>query len=314
VAGLLTRAVAWSGRELTRVRRRWPWLRRLVPLAIVRRLVATRSRLTEVRHRFIRVEHRTAFANVYHCAVQKTGSQWLMSVLSDVTVYRFSGLTYYHYQSRARVNGRPASSVDLARLRLPEGAIVSPLLVPHGVFRAMPKPDAWRAFFVLRDPRELVVSWYFSTLRTHLNDRDGNRPMTDLRQRLARMSQEEGLCHAVRVLADRGRFAALQDWARAATADPRILLLRFEELAGGQSLDAFRRLFEFCDVRIPEAELGALLSAYSFARLSGRPAGTDDTHSHLRSGAAATWPRYFTPRIESAYRDCAGMLHRELGY
>ena len=38
------------------------------------------------------------------------------------------------------------------------------LYMPYDGFAALTKPEPWRAFFVMRDPRDVVVSWYFSSV------------------------------------------------------------------------------------------------------------------------------------------------------
>ena len=50
---------------------------------------------------------------------------------------------------------------------LPPGTIVSPLYLDYPGFRSIPKPDSYRAFFVMRDPRDILVSWYLSIKHYH---------------------------------------------------------------------------------------------------------------------------------------------------
>lgn len=280
----------------------------------MRRLVAARSRFSETRRHLIAIEHQSRYVNVYHCAVQKTGSQWLMSILSDVAVFRFADLSHYHFQTRARTDGRALSVAQARELAFPARSIISPLLLPYGVFAAIPKPRPWRAFYVLRDPREIVVSWYFSARRTHLSDGREGSVLNAARLRLASMTQDEGLCFAIDFLAERGRFAALLGWVRSAPFEPDLLLVRYEDLIGATSRAEFRRVFDFCDIRIRDPELDALLAAYSFARLTGRAAGSEDTASHLRSGAAATWRNHFSPTVTEHFQQRTGTLVADLGY
>lgn len=299
---------------MTRIPRRFPWLRRAFPLSLVRRLVAARSRFTEVRKHFIPIEHHSVNTNVYHCSVHKTGSQWLMSLLSDITVFRFSGLSHFHYQSRSKIEGQRVEVRDIARISIPERAIVSPMRIPYDAFARIHKPANFKAFYVVRDPRELIVSWYFSARATHLADGDERVPLTRARKMLATLSLEDGLCYAVDFMIDQGRFAAMLGWVRAATSDSNLLLVRFEDLVGADSRGQFRKVFEFCDIRIPDDELNLLLEAYSFSRLTGRMAGTEDTGSHLRSGTSATWPKYFTNKVDSHFRSRTGSIAEALGY
>ncbi|MEM9657960.1 MAG: hypothetical protein AAF961_06315 [Planctomycetota bacterium] len=112
------------------------------------------------------VRHRSTTDNVYHCCVWKTASQWVRNVFSSSSVYRYSGLLPYDYENQQGENDRPLQDRTFDQ-PAPRRRIVSPLYADHRHFDAMPKPDSYRAFFVCRDPRDLVVSHYFSSRYSH---------------------------------------------------------------------------------------------------------------------------------------------------
>ncbi|HXF36432.1 MAG TPA: sulfotransferase domain-containing protein, partial [Actinomycetota bacterium] len=192
----------------------------------------------------------------------------------------------------------------------PRRTIVSPLYIDAEGFEAIPKPGPWRAFFVARDPRDVVVSWYFSALRSHPTR--SNPSLQRTRERLAAMSAEEGLVFAIRRLSEGGLFAALRDWWDRRPEGA--LLVRYEDLIGPEAARAWDRVLDHCDVALGPGERRELLERYSFRRLSGRRPGEEDPDSKLRKGVAGDWRNHFTPAVLRAFGETAGDLAAHLGY
>lgn len=283
-----------------------PLLGRLLRVAGAR----SRSFVSYRRGNFVRVRERAAVDNIYHCCAHKTASQWLRQILGDPLTYSYSGLRPYHYQSHLRgaVDTRSIGDRRFAD-PFPQRSIVSPLYIDYAGFATLPKPQRWRAFFVCRDPRDIVVSWYFSIRYSH-------RPMGNLlatRRVLERESEERGLLHVIDYLDEFGCFDALRSWAAAPPA-PSILTVKFEDLVGEGSRPVFRRLLDHLDIRMPRRVLTSLLDKHSFERLSGRPRGVEDRHSHYRRGTSGDWRNHFTPRTDHRFYDVSGDLLAALGY
>src|SRR4029453_4135312 len=124
------------------------------------RVVARRALLEAHNARlriFVPVVSRCEYQNIYHCAMQKTASQWIKALFSDPSVYRHSGFLPYvprYYKWRAP---QP----------FPLNRAVLSLFLSYTTLEKIPKPDRHRSFFVLRDPRDMVVSNYFSTRNSH---------------------------------------------------------------------------------------------------------------------------------------------------
>ncbi len=269
------------------------------------RIKALRAGLVRVRH----VSHAT---NIYHCCTQKTASQWIRSIFSDVRVYKYSGLKPYHYQTMQR-NGYDERNLTERSFEkpFPPRTIVSPLYIDYHNFAAIPKPDAYKAFFVMRDPRDILVSWYFSSKYSHSKMGD----IGLIRRKLHDLSQSDGLVYMIGHLKDFGLFAALETWLTAERRDDKVRLLRFEELTGSHKEAVFGELFDFLDINMPERELTLLLEDYRFERLSGgRRKGREDRESHYRKGTPGDWQNYFDRKVSDAFRDTTGDLIERMGY
>jgi Sulfotransferase domain len=251
------------------------------------------------------VSHRSEFTNVYHCCVYRTGSQWLRGLLSDRRVYRGSGLRTLTYQERlrGRIDPRPVTERTFVG-PFPEHRIVTPLYLSLDNFRAMPKPDAYRAFFVYRNPRDVLLSTYFLRRNT---DTLGNDPEDQAYLRSA--SVDDGLISVIDRSDRTGVFEAFRSWHAADATDPNVRLVRYEDLTGDAGLGEMEKLFSFCDIAVEPAETAELMAKFSFARLSGgRRKGQSDAASHYRSGVSGQGREYFTPRVEERFQEAAGDL------
>lgn len=310
VADLLTKIT----RRINLARKRSKKLRHWAPLPVVYWYSRTSSYLTEFRSWHTRVEQQSPLANIYHCCVVKTGSQWVRGLLRDLATFRYTGLSNYHYQSRT-FRGRDPRRKQTDRYfsePFPTGAVVTPLYIGYNNFEALPKPERYKAFMMIRDPRDILVSWYFSTRYSHIiiNDHLGGA-----RSNLNELSIPEGLRYSIHWLESEGVFEALDGWRDAPEKDPNVCIVRYEELAGENGFEAFRELFEFLEIGMPNATLRELLDAYSFKKVTGgRKPGEENVHSHIRKGIAGDWKNHFDEETQRVFDEVVGDLPARLGY
>ncbi|NYT95167.1 sulfotransferase domain-containing protein [Salinispora sp. H7-4] len=244
------------------------------------------------------VVSRCEFDNIYHCTVHKTGSQWIKALFSDPTVYRHSGLLPYdpRFYKRRKLPLIPPGRAGLA------------LFHSYPRFKKIPKPGTYRAFFVIRDPRDIVISSYFSLRNSHA-------PMGDIlqvRKTLQEIPMKEGLLYVIERHSKRNLFKQLRSWAVAPSSET-FRLFRYEDLTGERQLEEVDQLMRHCGITLPDTELEALLSRYSFTKMRKDREAAGKV-SHYRKGKAGDWRNHFDDEVYAAFTAATGNLVELLGY
>jgi hypothetical protein len=193
----------------------------------------------------------------------------------------------------------------------PKKTIATPTCLDYACYQKIPKAGTATAFFVMRDPRDLAISWYYYM-------RKGDHPAPEYqhyRTNLSTLTEPEGILYALRELREDGTYTALRTWFDASCSDSTIMILRYEDLIGSLQFKRFRALFDHCDITIPDADLQSLLDDYSFSKLSaGRKQGQEDTSSHYRKGISGDWRNHFDENAIHEFREITDDLVDKLGY
>lgn len=215
------------------------------------------------------LEDRAGVDNVYHCCTHKSASQWVKSLLTDPLTFRYSGLHPFQYQSEwadwmDNRDPRPFNERYFSK-PFPEQTVCSPLYIPYDCFREIPKPSRYRGFFVLRDPRDVIVSWYFSMKYSHTLM--GN--IDELRKELQARGKVEGLCWYIERLTDSGFYDLQRSWME--PEDPNTAVFRYEDLTGPDQFEHVRELFRHCTIPLPDSQLRTLLDRHSFGKKERGP-------------------------------------------
>lgn len=251
------------------------------------------------------VYHQSENENVFHCTVQKSASQWIRSIVTDERIYRYSGLTSYQYTQEMPGGFDPRKITEMSFDKpFPARTFVTPLYIDYESFKKIPKPRKYKVFFLMRDPRDLLISWYFSAKYSHALVGDLGR----IRQELHRLDLVDGLLYGIDCLEDVGIFKAQRSWADSPSNDTNVMLVKYEHLIKPDSAALFRQVLNHCDIRIPNNQLNDLLELYSFEKLSGRKRGQEDQNAHYRKGVQGDWKNYFNDKIQNRFMEASDDL------
>jgi hypothetical protein len=173
-----------------------------------------------------------------------------------------------------------------------------------------------RGFHVIRDPRDMAVSAYFSHLSSHPTVYWPE--LIPHRESLSRLSKSDGLAADLlftNLLPTDGYalrpYDAMAQWDYGAD---NILEIRFEELIS-DPLSGFQRILRHLGMKISSGCLAEALASNSFERLSGgRSRGREDASAHYRRGIPGDWRQHFEPRHQDLFLELHGDLVARLGY
>jgi hypothetical protein len=206
-----------------------------------------------------------------------------------------------------------------------------------------------KGFHVVRDPRDVLVSAYFSHLHSHPTS---NWPeLAEHRDQLAALSKEEGLfCEmdfSAEEFEDMYRWDYTQDnilelKMENLTADPVtgfVQIMDFLEMLDDQTrglqrmvksatLKANRLLYKGRHVlpteqaptiqrhhTLSERKVKSIVQKNSFSNLSGgRQKGKENVKSHLRKGVPGDWVNHFTPDHKRAFKKRFNDVLIKMGY
>jgi len=180
---------------------------------------------------------------------------------------------------------------------------VPELLAAHGI-----KP-----VFMIRDPRDVVVSGYHYHLWT--KERWAHLPQEkyggqSYQQHLKGLSKDDGLLAEI----ERSAGTVIRDMAAWDYNRPEFLELRYETVLADEDSEFERafRFYGFSDDAVAYAL--QVVVEQSFRTKTGRAVGETATNSHLRSGAPGQWREQFGPQHVERFKELAGESLVRLGY
>jgi hypothetical protein len=243
---------------------------------------------------------------IYHCCIQKTASQWFSQFFNDPMIWKYTRLAHFN----PRINFLTDDPVTLNRLNdLPQGYLVGPLYLRYRDFRNFTSGIVKKAFYVSRDPRDLIISSYFSYKFSHSL---GETRVQEMRDKFNAMSESDGISLLINSSAE--FYSRVQsEWIlNQGKKEPRVF--RFEDLFGDKQNTTFQELIEHCNLQLPAPALNELLEKLSFENISGRSVGVEDKQSHNRKGISGDWKNFFSETHKSLFKEKAGKLLIACGY
>ena len=244
-----------------------------------------------------------------HFTHAKAGSTWVEGLLARLFPGQIAGrLGSEWFKSRPNSGpAEPPTYLEAYRaLRFEPGRVYPGMFLTHGEFLTRPDFQAARRFAVIRDPRDTIVSLYFSLKVSHALDAAGQ--IQTARTQLNTLSVEEGLAWVFD--RDLARFAEIQrSWLESGE-----IVVRYEDLLP-RDVEEFSTLFlERLALPLDAATLRTAVEACRFEKVYQRKLGETDVNSHARQGLPGDWRHHFTPRLCRLFRERTGDLLVRAGY
>jgi len=212
----------------------------------------------------------------------KCGSQWASKI--------FLAFARHQGQKTSKVTAPKEFDNDLAEFcRRRQVAFLAYTNADYGHVREL---SFHRAIHLIRDPRDLCVSAYFSHLHSH--PVKGWPELRAHRAILKRLPFDEGLLADMEF--NQPYLTHLGTWEY---GNPKVLEARFEDIVHDQGAIFFHRAAAFLlfDMSHHGCAMDSLVKSNTFRHLSGgRERGHADTHSHYRTGMIGDWRNHFNER------------------
>lgn len=235
--------------------------------------------------------------NIYAASSQKAGSQWMKKLFdhSDVrAATRLFTLPQFDYQQWP----------DKA---FPASTFVPGLYCSHDEYRRRPQPRPHRVVYMFRDPRDLVVSAYYSVVKSH---RKGRKEWEIFRDEIRGMSFDDGLLRLIQ--AAEPRLKEMATWV--GVDDEAVATFRLEDVSSNPR-EAVAAILRHCGVELTPSTLESVLvdvSRDSLQRkdLSRRKEGEESHYRVDRQG----FRDVFQPMHYEAVEAIVPGLTTRLGY
>ena len=218
-------------------------------------------------------------AALFHITHWKAGSQWIRAVLTGA--FGAENVVEPLELGQQLTNG------------ISVGKVYPCSYIIKQEFDLLDLPKDTRRVVIIRDLRDTLVSWYFSTRNTH----GPMGPIEKKRWFLRRADEEQGLLYMLEFSLHAAAYIQ-RTWFEA--GEP---VMRLEDFMRDPAA-AFGRLFrQHWRMDVPQDTLEQLVSKHSFARYSGgREAGQEDRTSFYRKGARGDWRNHFTPKVLERFK------------
>ena len=239
-------------------------------------------------------------ANIYFATVHKSGSQWINALFSDKRIQRITGLPIYpqhHYD------------INDFRLSFPRNAFVSGLYIDYPLYDVfIDKSEQYRTLFIYRDPRDMVVSWYFSAKLTH----SANRGVIINRKRLCALTEDEGIYYCINYLAP--RFAAIRTWVELGAKDKNVTIVKFEDFVA-RPAEILTNLLVSFGYEFDCSVIRDVVEDYSKDKMRSRSLkhGPGSSESHYRQ-ISSSHLDFFNEQHYASFYGITGDLIERLGY
>jgi len=273
----------------------------------------------------------------------KCASRWIVGITTDVCIR----LGMKHVVGDVITVGNQNLNGFTLRHELDSLANVNFLSYINAVQGRVDQLGIFKGFHVIRDPRDICVSAYYSHLYSHPTGSKDAKHIAETRKSLERLPKDEGLLQVIRDR--REQFETMYSWDY---SQPNVLELKMEDLVNNPYqgfLDIFHylglldathfsirkrlahlfltvvpnihgnsnrlvRFFAKADKIPAECLLGYVHNHRFSKKAGGRNQGEENTRSHYRKGLSGDWVNHFAADHIEFFKENYNGLLTKLGY
>lgn len=237
-------------------------------------------------------------ANIFAASSPKAGSQWMKALFDHPVVRAHTGLFTLPQLDYQQTPGKP----------FPVGTFVPGIYAAYPEFARTPRRGERRVIYMFRDPRDLVVSGYYSAVKTHRKTH--LREVEEVRDTIRALPFDEGLLYLIKDGAPRLR--EIETWVD--VEDPDLAKFRLEDVSA-DPVTGVSQILTHCGVTLSDQELDTVLNDVSREALQARDLAQRESgaESHYRVDRK-TFRDVFKPEHYEALEQIVPGLAARLGY
>jgi hypothetical protein len=170
-----------------------------------------------------------------------------------------------------------------------------------------------RTVYILRDGRDVVVSWYLASFHDAHRERIPSIEAY-IGRKMRREDLRENLPRFIEYLTQ-DRNSSVDYRRHVSTALERgLFMVKYEDLLQN-TVETLARVVHRLTGEEPDlARIEQAVQHHDFKRRSGRKRGEEDSKSHFRKGVAGDWRNHFTREAAEVFDRYAGDLLVRVGY
>ena len=170
------------------------------------------------------------------------------------------------------------------------------------------KTDTYKGVYIYRDPRELIMSSYYSWRFSHPGGHEK-------RKHLQKLNKDDGLKYVIDQTNEWNEWEMIKSWGT--SDDKNIIKLKFEDIFGtdDKQNNMINKLNKIMGLNISDGELSIIKDKMKYSNFSnGRDQGQTDNNHHYRSGGNLTWMSEMSDDVLHNFYEVTGDLIEILGY
>lgn len=236
----------------------------------------------------------------------KTGSQWIRDVLSAPQLAVKNGFILVQAQMNAISREKNLENWKKQWKEARNGCFFAPVYnIPASIWREVSSKED-RAVVVLRDPRDMVVSWMYSQCYSH----EPNQMIDIWRNLMLSIPLKARM--AIAVLRFDIWTSAYVSWAEMPNHE-NVYVTSYEAIVKNQETE-FSKIVRFLGWNAAREDILSIISEFSFFNRSGRKPGDMNPASHYRKGVSGDWKNHFDQKTGKFFESLYPGLLRKLGY
>lgn len=163
---------------------------------------------------------------------------------------------------------------------------------------------------LFRDPRDMLISGYFSSMYSHPAEDHLN--LAKHRARILELPKEAGLLAQIDYMM--WIFDDMRDWN---FNDARFYNMRFEDMYASeeQTIKHTKVMVSALNMILTDKEVEDVCGRYTFENLAGgRKKGVEDQGHHFRKGVSGDWKNHWNSELDAVFMERYGDLVKAYGY